>query len=278
LSDNGYMLGNHGQVWKVLMWEESIRIPLIVNWRSRFEPRVVDELCTMMDIMPTIMDIAGIPVPQGIAGKSLLPLLEGKDVELHKEVFCEHYDSAWRAVRTKEWKYIGTPERGDELYHIKDDPLEMRNLADDPRYSDVLRDLRDRWNRWMKEVGMPSLTQEDIDRAVKLIKESNYSVDALEAIGGMGIKLPDTFSPAELKGIMRTLKKSGCVASSPQAVVGMKLLIRWMEKLHCEGRTTPNLHRLFGELKDAFQGTDESTFEKVATAFFKELLRCELGG
>ncbi|HDN80064.1 MAG TPA: DUF4976 domain-containing protein, partial [Chloroflexi bacterium] len=197
IGDNGYMLGSHGLNSKSYVYEESIRVPLIISLPSRFKPRVCEELVYNLDLLPTVLDIAKIPIPESVSGRSLLPLLEGRRVEWRKEVFCEcrpqygclaqdplRHPRKDRTVRTKEWKYIYTVQGGDELYNIAEDPYEMKNLANERKYRDILEELKRKWNEWEKKVGEPRfITQEEINRCAEALKEADYSPSAFESAG-----------------------------------------------------------------------------------------------
>ena len=145
------------------MHEESIRTPLIV-----FDPRLPrsrrgqkrDEMTLNIDIAPTILDFAGVPVPASVQGRSLRPLLGAKPIPWRDEWFYEHLFEHPRipmseGVRTLDWKYTRYPEIGaecDELYDLAKDPLEAENLAQDPAYATRLESLRKRRDRWVQQL------------------------------------------------------------------------------------------------------------------------------
>lgn len=171
-SDHGLLHGEHGLGGKVLLYEESIRVPLII-----YDPRlpdsqrgkVVQELALSIDIAPTILDLAGLPVPDCMQGRSLRPLLEGKDVTWREDFFCENMFVGQNyprieGVRGKEWKYLryfdkkndqhhqlsltasirGEEPVYEELYHLRKDPLETTNLAGSAEHWQRLERLRRR--------------------------------------------------------------------------------------------------------------------------------------
>lgn len=162
-SDNGLYLGARGLAGKWFMHEESIRTPLIV-----FDPRIPrnrrgqerDEMTLNIDIAPTILDLAGVPVPASVQGRSLCPLLSAKPVPWRDEWFYEHLFEHPRipmseGVRTLDWKYTRYPEKGaeyDELYDLAEDPLEAKNLAGEPAYAARLQALRKRRDRWVQQL------------------------------------------------------------------------------------------------------------------------------
>jgi len=152
---------------------------------------VQDALVTHLDLFPTICDLAGIPAPDWLQGRSLLPLVQGATSELHDAVHAElTYHAAYepqRSIRTRRWKYIrrfgehydtvvaantddgpsktlwleyGWLERPvpeEQLYDLVFDPNEGANLAGDPAYASVLGELRSRLERWMRDTGDPLL-------------------------------------------------------------------------------------------------------------------------
>jgi len=151
--DNGFFLGEHHDlVDKRLAYEESIRIPLLACGPGvKFPGRVVPEMVLNIDVAPTILDLAGVPIPSIMQGRSLKPLLAGERVSWRKSFFYKYFQEDWlpgiptiEAVRTENWKYIRTPELDDidELYDLKHDPYEMHNLARDPAARDVLARMR----------------------------------------------------------------------------------------------------------------------------------------
>lgn len=140
-SDNGYICGAHGYGSKVLPYEESSRVPLIM-----FDPRHkkladrTDSVTGNVDFAPTLLELAGVPIPERIDGQSLLPILYGEETRTGplplmnvwgpREVFS-------LSVVHGDWKYVYWPYEGDgmkptaELYNLKSDPLELANVIDD---------------------------------------------------------------------------------------------------------------------------------------------------
>ncbi|UCD30080.1 MAG: sulfatase [Planctomycetota bacterium] len=156
-SDNGFFLGEHGMAGKWLMHEESIRIPLVI-----YDPklpkarcgRLADQMVLNLDVAPTILDIAGVAIPEVMQGRSLKPLMLGPASEWRKEWFYEHsHRHPWpiygsQGVRTERWKYIrylDTEPLYEELFDLKNDPLEEHNLASDKQHVKVLNKMRQRF-------------------------------------------------------------------------------------------------------------------------------------
>jgi arylsulfatase A-like enzyme len=161
-SDNGCFLGERGYADKWLMYEPSIRVPLVV-----YDPRapragrglVRREMALNIDLAPTIMELAGISVPPQVQGRGLRPLLGRRNPSWRAEIFCEEL---WdhpeiprsECVRTERWKYIQYPDHPEyvELFDLANDPDEKMNLAEDPGCARVLAELRERCGRKIKEL------------------------------------------------------------------------------------------------------------------------------
>ena len=160
-SDNGYFLGERGFAGKWLLYEPSIRVPLIIcDPRGKVPASgIQDHLVVNLDIAPTILDLAGSVVPSQLQGRSLLPLLRGRSHGWRNEVFLEHlYDHPRipksEGVRTKEFKYIRYPQidGGEELYYLRQDTFEERNLVGDPVYAKHLLLMRRMCNRQIDRI------------------------------------------------------------------------------------------------------------------------------
>ena len=152
MGDNGWFMGEHGFTSKVLAYEESIRVPMIVAGPG-VRPRVDRHLVLNIDLAATIVDIAGVAVPENMHGKSLLPLISGRNVMWRDSLLYEAPTptlGSWPilAVRTAKWKYIRTYVSNDrsriafeELYDLEEDGDERRNVASEKKYAAVVRRL-----------------------------------------------------------------------------------------------------------------------------------------
>jgi arylsulfatase A-like enzyme len=163
LSDHGYLWGEHGLGGKWLLYEESIRTPLIFcgpGIPDNMQGAKLSQLALNIDVAPTILDMAGIPVPAEMDGISLLPHLSGHQAPSRPDFFMEHVgivdaenpipDS--RGVRSGEWKYIryvNVEPEVEEMYHLKNDPFESENLAYDANYLEVKDQLLERYNYYL---------------------------------------------------------------------------------------------------------------------------------
>ena len=154
-SDNGFLCGSHGYASKVLPYEEASRVPLIVCDGRRPTPgayRRCEALTGNVDFAPTMLQLAGIEIPNIMDGCSLLPLLEDPSASIHDSL---PLINVWGpkevhslAVVTRDWKYIYWPfDKGDfepteELYDTKRDPLELKNLVADASSAASLKRMR----------------------------------------------------------------------------------------------------------------------------------------
>ncbi len=150
-ADHGDMTGTHGGMMdKGLLYEEAHHIPLIVAWQGNLSPHICPDLALNMDIMPTLMDLAGIDVPEGLHGRSLKDaLVKQIGRESRSEVYLEYHGLRFlysqRAMVTDDgWKYIFTPGDFDEVYNLNNDPNEMHNLLDDSASQGKVLDLQRR--------------------------------------------------------------------------------------------------------------------------------------
>jgi arylsulfatase A-like enzyme len=156
-SDHGEMLGQRGLWHKMQAYEESLRVPLIISapWIRQGERSRA--LASLIDIAPTLLDLAGAGVPLEYEGESLLPLLDGRRDKTEREyVYAEqeplgpfHGESDWRMVSDGRWKYVWNYGDKDELYDLEADPWEVDNLAEDVAHGAVLDRLKTNLAEWM---------------------------------------------------------------------------------------------------------------------------------
>lgn len=150
-SDHGDMLGEKGLWYKMSFFEQSARVPFIAHCPERFAARRVGTNVSLVDLMPTLLDIAGSDHANAPAapmdGDSLLPLLSGdaweNDRPVISEFFAEGSCGPCFMVRQGRYKYIHTEPDPPQLYDLEDDPKELRNLAGSPEHQAVERSLRE---------------------------------------------------------------------------------------------------------------------------------------
>ena len=166
-SDHGDMLGAHGLLTKGVGtgYEEVYNIPLIVKTPNGCQLDSTAEIkVSTVDIAPTLLDYAGVEIPSGIHGKSLIPIISNthnkKDwTGSYAEFFSQRFMYTQRITWEGRWKYIFNPAGRDELYDLQDDPNEMNNLAECPDFKEVLNDMaREMW-RNMERIGDSTLLE-----------------------------------------------------------------------------------------------------------------------
>lgn len=147
MSDHGEMLGDHGFYLKgPHFYDEAVRVPLVFSWKDRFQANLrADCLMELIDITPTLLEAAGLEIPEYIQGRTLLPILLGQaPAGQHRDYVFSEYYNAWThkhsygsMLRTREEKvvvYHGTDQ--GELYDLKSDPDEFENLWSDASHAE----------------------------------------------------------------------------------------------------------------------------------------------
>jgi arylsulfatase A-like enzyme len=150
-SDQGFFLGDHGLYDKRFMYEESLRVPLLVRWPALVRPGArMDSMALNVDFAPTFLEAAGVAVPAAMQGRSLLPLLRGDTPsDWRSAIYYRYYhdpgDHDTRAhygVRTATHKLIYYwTKRQWELFDLRADPQELRNLYGQPGQEAVTAEL-----------------------------------------------------------------------------------------------------------------------------------------
>ncbi len=169
MGDNGYFLGERQLAGKWLMYDNSVRVPLIVYDPRGTQHKDVTDMALNVDVPCTILDLAGIERPETYHGKSLMPLVSGQQPSLSRDTaLIEHL---WEfenippseGIRTAQWKYFRyVNDKSEEaLYNLVDDPQEIRNLAGVTQYRDILADIRTQCDEMIQQhtspdTGVPS--------------------------------------------------------------------------------------------------------------------------
>ncbi|HKJ79021.1 MAG TPA: sulfatase-like hydrolase/transferase [Prolixibacteraceae bacterium] len=148
-ADNGLAVGSHGLLGKQNLYEHSTRVPLILAGPGISAKGVKkDALTYLFDIFPSLCEICNIPIPEGVDGKSFLPVISGNTEGVRSSLYTA-YRNTVRAVRTNEWKLITYPRRGfTQLFNLKSDPLELKNLAEYPEYEQKVSEMKGLLQEW----------------------------------------------------------------------------------------------------------------------------------
>jgi arylsulfatase A-like enzyme len=168
-SDHGEMLGSHG-LWSkgAVFYEELINVPLLIKppaaspsgGRALPGGHHTNHLVSHVDLVPTILAWCGADVPSRLQGVDLRPLIEQGHEPARAAVPLEFHSVSWgspvtplRGWRTEDWKYVEAQDGTDELYDLRADPLETRNLITVPAAAPARERLRDELHRWLRETG-----------------------------------------------------------------------------------------------------------------------------
>ena len=151
LADHGDAVASHGGLWdkSSTFIEEVARVPLAIRWPAGIDPgQTTQEFVSNMDATATMLAAAGVDVPDYMHSRSLLPLCQEADAAWSDELICEHtghgHHFPMRMILHDRFKYVFSLHDMNELYDMEADPYEMNNLALDPAYADVRRDMRQR--------------------------------------------------------------------------------------------------------------------------------------
>jgi arylsulfatase A-like enzyme len=158
-SDHGLAVGSHGLRGKQNMYEHTIGVPLVLVGPNVPRSAKSEAPIYLRDLYPTICELAGVPIPASVEGRSLAPVLAGKVKSVHDAVFGYFRDTQ-RMVRAGRWKLIQYPRLPyEQLFDLQEDSAELTNRIDDPRHAAVRDELRARLRAWQKEVGDPLLAE-----------------------------------------------------------------------------------------------------------------------
>ncbi len=150
--DHGWHLGEKGMWAKGTLFDVAAHAPLIiVDPRLKTSGQGCPRTVEFVDIYPTLVDLCGLPVPPGLEGRSLAPLLHNPSAAWDKPAFSVVARESWlgRSIRTERWCYTEWDEGryGVELYDHQADPRETKNLAQDPQYSATFAELREKLHK-----------------------------------------------------------------------------------------------------------------------------------
>lgn len=187
-SDNGFMMLSHDLRGKAVWYEESVRVPWLIKWHGKVKPKtVVKTPVVSVDLLPTVLDIAGAEIPYQYEGMSLLPALGINKGKVRDVVFSEvkqvvktlkgklkpiekkdnkkkkkegklkkkgnkmrSAGKHWQMVKTDTAKYVWFEDGTEMLFDLKKDPGEFNNLADDSAYENILQKMRKLHSDWLK--------------------------------------------------------------------------------------------------------------------------------
>ncbi len=155
-SDHGFHLGEHRFWMKVSLHEESVRVPLIIKVPGK-EPGVCHSLTELLDLYPTVAELAGLKTSSELQGKSIVETLDNPSAKVRDVAFSVSVHRGVHAflLRTNKWAYIQYGEdakSGVELYDMEYDAKQYNNLANNPKFRDIVQDFQAKLKRKLKEV------------------------------------------------------------------------------------------------------------------------------
>lgn len=154
-SDNGLCVGEHGLLGKQNLYEAAVRVPMVVCGPGIPQNTARDAYCYLYDIYPTLCDLADIEAPATVKGLSLLPTIHNPAIKNREDILLT-YINLQRAIKKDNFKlilYNVNGQRHPQLFNLEADPMEMKNLYNDPRYSQKRDELTELLYVRMKEVG-----------------------------------------------------------------------------------------------------------------------------
>jgi arylsulfatase A-like enzyme len=146
-SDHGYMLGEHHKYQKQHLFEEATRVPFIISvpWLKNQHGQATQQITELVDLYPSVAQLAGLKAPNSLQGKSLVPLLNDPQTSAWKKDLAFTVSrNGGESIRTHDWRFTqwGFGSAGMELFDLKNDPGEFNNLASDPNYAEHLNKLK----------------------------------------------------------------------------------------------------------------------------------------
>jgi arylsulfatase A-like enzyme len=182
-SDHGDMLWSQGRVRKQQPFEESVRIPLIVRWPQKLPAgQVSDLLISVVDHTPTLLGLAGVPIPETMDGRDLSGVLMNHAVQRPESVLIGEYVSfgqssvyqPWRGVRTPRYTYARWLQGGAILFDNERDPYQLHNLIQDPGRQVLREELKAELASWLERIHDPFLDPDACFRRIGRWEEWVY--------------------------------------------------------------------------------------------------------
>ncbi len=149
--DHGWHLGEKQHWRKFALWEEAARAPLMIVAPGVTSPNnVCERTVDFMNVYPTLSELCGLPIPEHTEGVSMLPLLKDPTMKWDRPAITTHGRNN-HAIRSERFRYIRYADGSEELYDHDADPMEWKNLADDPKFADAKTELA----KWLPKKNAP---------------------------------------------------------------------------------------------------------------------------
>jgi arylsulfatase A-like enzyme len=168
-SDQGFYLGDHGWYDKRWMYEESLKMPLIIHWPGVTKPGSKNaELVQNLDYAETFLDMAGASIPEDMQGRSLVPLLKGQKTDWRDAIYYHYFEypsvhmvARHNGIRSGRFKLIQFYQFGEwEFYDLKNDPQELANQYENPQYANDIAQMKARLKQLTQRYGDETDTSE----------------------------------------------------------------------------------------------------------------------
>lgn len=151
-SDHGLAVGSHGLFGKQNLYEDGMRVPLVFSGPGVPQGKS-DALAYLFDIYPTVCQLTGAKVPEGLDGISLASVIQGKEKRVRESLFTAYRD-VQRAVRDDRWKLIRYPHiNRTQLFDLRDDPCETKDLSGDKQQAERIEKMTTLMKDWQKKLG-----------------------------------------------------------------------------------------------------------------------------
>ena len=157
-SDHGEWLGEHGRYGKGYPGDDSVsRVPLVLRWANGLGTTGtrVSSVVEAVDVLPTLLECAAIPVPPHLQGESLVPLLEGSGDSSKEDATALTEHRGWKTLRTERFRYLVEMDGSEKLFDLAADPKEYRDVSGDPDYATHLGEMRHRLLQRLIEIERP---------------------------------------------------------------------------------------------------------------------------
>lgn len=149
-SDHGWHIGEKEITGKNTLWDDGTRVPLIFAGPGVVAGQLCNQPAELLDIYPTLAELAGLPPKEGLEGISLLPQLQDASTKRERPAITTH-NAGNHGIRSENWRYIVYADGSEELYDMVKDPNEWTNLAADPAYAEVIAEHR----KWVPKGDLP---------------------------------------------------------------------------------------------------------------------------
>lgn len=148
--DHGWHLGEKGITGKNTLWDRGTKVPLIFAGPGVKAEQRCSQPAELMDIYPTLIELAGLPARDDLEGLSLVPQLRGAATKRERPAITSH-NQGNHGVRSENWRYIHYADGSEELYDMRKDPQEWTNLAADPAFAEVIAEHK----KWLPKIDLP---------------------------------------------------------------------------------------------------------------------------